>query len=850
MLLPAGTRLGAYEVLERLGAGGMGEVYRARDSRLRRDVAIKVLREAPSPASIARLEQEARLAGSLNHPNIVTVFDLGIHDGAPFVVLELLEGDTLRAHIHGMGIRGALDVALQIARGLAAAHAKGILHRDLKPENVLLVHRGPAKILDFGLGRSQEPGGSDADTQRAVRTEAGTVLGTAGYMSPEQVRGATLDTRSDIFSFGIMLFEMISGHHPFLRETIVETLAAIVRDEPEGLGRLTPDASPGLIRIVHRCLQKDATDRFQSAADLAFALEGLSDAVAPAADAVANVPRRGITLGLALTAGAAIAAGAGLWFIGGPWGTEPPRFEQVSFRRGTVNAARFGPDPATILYSAAFEGGPAELYTARAGSPESRSLGLAAGLLLGISRSSELAVALGSMQLSGASRRPGTLARVPLAGGAPRETETSVLWADWIGTGGEMALVRQLADGRQQLEFPAGRPAGAIDGAIAYLRVAPRGDRVAYFEYPGHGNVGSLVVVDREGFRRTLTEGLVWPMGLAWEQDDSRLWFASGEGNGTTAIHALTLGGSDRIVYRLPGYATLQDRSDDGRLLLTRDDWRVEAMAQRVGAAPRDISWLDVSNVADMTSDGSQVAIYDVGVAAGSKVVSYLRATDGSPAVRLAEGLVLSLSPDGKMAIVRFATKAGSMFRIVPTGPGDSVPLQAGLPPEVSGVSWHAGGNRVVVTAREAGGPWRCYLADVPSGHSRPVTPAGTTCPKGTASPDGRLLLATTADGGTLVYPIDGSAPRPLPGIQPGERPVRWSGDGTAIFVRRLEGVPATVTRIRLSDGQRQDLATLGPQDPVGVARIASISAAADASAYAYSYLRYTSTLFLATGLR
>lgn len=829
----------------------MGEVYRARDSRLQRDVAIKVLRDAASPATMARLEQEARLAGSLNHPNIVTVFDIGSADGVPFVVLEFLEGTTLRDALPGIASRRAIDIAIQVARGLAAAHEKGIVHRDLKPENLFLVNRGPVKILDFGVGRYQPQNVADIETNALAHTQAGTVMGTVGYMSPEQVRGLPVDTRSDIFSFGIVLQEMLSGSNPFRRDTQPETLAAILNDEPKDLAALTPSVSPALARIVARCLQKQVDDRFQSAADLAFALESVPDGRVAPAEASTGASHRSLssTLGLGLLGAAAIAVAATFWITGGLSKNEPPIFEQLSFRRGSVDAARFGPDGATIVYSAAFDGGGPTFYTARTGSPESSALGLPSGLLLGISPSGELALALGAKPVSGSERVAGTLARSPLAGGAPREVDTAVAWADWIADEGQLALVRQIPNRRQQLEFPAGRSIGQLDGLMTSLRVSRRGDRVAYFEYPQSSNLGSLVVADRDGTRHTLAQGLVWPMGLAWDHDDASIWFAAGDGSGTTTIHAITLTGKDRVVYRIPGYATLQDRSPDGRLLFTRDEWRVEAIARLRDGSVRDLSWLDVSNVADMTSDGSRIAIIDLGVAAGSKVVSYLRATDGSPAVRLSEGGVMALSPDGKRAIVRPRSDAGSQLQIVPTGPGEALPLKAGLPVDVSAVSWSLA-NQLIVTAGDRGQPARCHLVDLDSGDARPVTPVGTACGIGAISPDGRFVLATTTDGVASVYPIDGSAPQPLRGIQPGETPVRWSSDGTAFFAREVDGIPANLTRIRFSDGQRQHIAALGPEDPIGVTAIGSMVITPDASAYAFSYLRHTSTLFLTNRLQ
>ncbi len=288
MALESGSRLGPYEVVGLLGSGGMGEVYRARDPRLGREVAIKVLpEEITEPGRLRRFEQEARAAGALNHPNILSVHDVGTHEGAPYVVSELLEGQTLRACLQGgaLPLRKILDWALQIAHGLVAAHDKGVVHRDLKPENLFVTHDGRVKILDFGLAKLTRPGPVSEGDEATTATRPGTVLGTVGYMSPEQVRGLDADPRSDIFSFGTVVYEMLSGQRAFRGDSAVETMNGILKEGPPDLSGTGRGLSPGLARIVERCLEKQAGDRFQSAHDLALALEatssGLSEAPAP-----------------------------------------------------------------------------------------------------------------------------------------------------------------------------------------------------------------------------------------------------------------------------------------------------------------------------------------------------------------------------------------------------------------------------------------------------------------------------------------------------------------------------------------------------------------------------------------
>src|SRR5215471_7678066 len=293
-----GAKLGPYEILAPIGAGGMGEVYRAKDPRLGREVAIKVL--PPSFAQDAdrlkRFEQEARAAGILNHPNITAVHDIGSHDGAPYIVTELLEGETLRARLSTGAVpaRKAIDYAIQIAKGLAAAHEKGIVHRDLKPENLFLTRDGRVKILDFGLAKlkPETVEAGQTDLQTVSGTQPGVVLGTMGYMSPEQVRGKPADARSDIFSLGTILYEMIAGRKAFRGDSAADTITAILSKEPPELSHTNKDVHPGLDRIVRHCLEKNPEERFESARDVAFDLEALSTVSSPTLTGVHALPAK------------------------------------------------------------------------------------------------------------------------------------------------------------------------------------------------------------------------------------------------------------------------------------------------------------------------------------------------------------------------------------------------------------------------------------------------------------------------------------------------------------------------------------------------------------------------------
>src|SRR5437762_12504757 len=302
MTLSPSTKLGPYEIVAPLGAGGVGEVYRARDTRLGRDVAVKVLPSTFSADAdrLHRFEQEACAAGALNHPNILIVHDVGTHDGAPYVVSELLEGETLRHRISGAAPvqRRVIDSALQIAHGLAAAHEQGIVHRDLKPDNIFITKDGRVKILDFGIAKLTQAEGTRSQTDiptRRVNTDPGVVMGTVGYMSPEQVRGQAVDHRSDIFSFGAILYEMLSGRRAFHGESAADTMSAILKEDPPDLSDTNQNISPALERLVNHCLEKSPESRFHSARDLAFALEAISGSSAAfnqTITAMTSVPAR------------------------------------------------------------------------------------------------------------------------------------------------------------------------------------------------------------------------------------------------------------------------------------------------------------------------------------------------------------------------------------------------------------------------------------------------------------------------------------------------------------------------------------------------------------------------------
>ncbi|HEX9148262.1 MAG TPA: serine/threonine-protein kinase, partial [Thermoanaerobaculia bacterium] len=425
MSLAAGSRLGPYEIVSPLGAGGMGEVYRARDTKLDREVAIKVLPEklAADSDSLARFEREAKAVAALSHPNILGIYDLGRDGGVAYAAMELLRGEMLRERLEEGALpqRKALEYGLQVAHGLAAAHEKGIVHRDLKPENVFVTPEGRLKILDFGLAKVSAVQSDETRSPTVAATEPGTVMGTVGYMSPEQVRGRPADHRSDIFSLGAILYEMFSGERAFRGESAAETMAAIAQKDPPQLAESAGRFPPSIERILRHCLEKRPEERFDTAHDLAFALEtamGTPSATSQVVPAIVS-KRRWLTPVLGVLALLA-ALGAGFLAAGRMRAPTAPSFRQITYHRGYIQSARFAPDGQTVVYGSTRRDEPLRIYSTRLDSIESRSLELPPADVVGMSKNGQMAVLL-NRRHAGTWITIGTLARSDLAGGAPHE---------------------------------------------------------------------------------------------------------------------------------------------------------------------------------------------------------------------------------------------------------------------------------------------------------------------------------------------------------------------------------------------------------------------------------------------
>ena len=864
MNLPAGTKLGPYEIVSLLGAGGMGEVYRARDSRLRREVAIKILPQSVSLDAdrLRRFEQEALATAALNHPNILAVFDIGTNEGSPYVVSELLEGETLRERLKGGPVpqRKALDYAMQIAHGLAAAHEKGIIHRDLKPENLFLTKDGRVKILDFGLAKltQKDPGSENSMTATHGGTEAGVVMGTAGYMSPEQVRGLALDARSDIFSFGAILYEMLSGKRAFHGNTPADTMSSILKEEPADLSETNRNISPALERIVHHCLEKNPEARFHSASDIAFDLEQLSGlsgstakiSSASAPEANAGPRRKLLIAGLAGLAAAALLFLAGWLAARSAHPSSQPEYQQITFRMGSIRNARFTPD-GSIVYSASWDGGDLQLYLSRTDDPGARELGIKDADILAISRNGEMAIRVNTTSHGGYAAS-GTLARVPLSGGTPREVLEDVQSADWSANGDTMAVVRYVPENSHwRLEYPAGKV--LVDGInwLSHPKISPDGRWIAFADHenPAGDDEGSLAVIaaDGSGQEKKLSSGWITLQGILWSPSGDEIWFTSARTGNAANPRAITLSGKIRDLANVPGGMWLQDIRNGTLLAVThrnRRDIRGKGPGDK---EEHELGWFGWAILRGMTPDGRKIIFEEEGDGGGPNYTVFMRSTDGSPPVRIGEGVAGAISPDGKWVVTR-PTHAGNLS-LVPTGAGDPKTLTHDSISYL-GIRFLPDGKHLIAVGAEAGHARRDYLIDVANGDSRPITPEGIV---GLAvSPDGKSLAARKPDGQRGIWSLDNSQFQPISGIDPKALVFDWTADGSSLYVYNSTGISSSVdvSLYNLKTGKLEPWKTFGKDFGAGLIGIGAPWLSTDGNSYAYGYGRILSEAYVVKGLR
>ena len=793
MTLAAGQDVGPFRILRLLGAGGMGEVYVAMDPSLGREVALKVLPAdfAEAPERLRRFDLEAKSLAQLSHPNVVQVYACGNHEGLPYLAMELLHGTTLRERIAegGLSVKRIQDYARQIARGLAAAHDRGIIHRDLKPDNILVTREGVVKILDFGLAKNvPAPLGGDPSQStlpdgpgHAFPTQEGVILGTLLYMAPEQIRGEGIDIRTDIFAFGVVLHELLSGKPPFKGETGVETLSAILRKDP-------PDLPPGipatLSLIVNRCLAKNPLDRFRSAHDLVFALEHFSSSHSSLEHRLA--PGRPFPDFRLRAQGPLLALGLALGALLGWLATRPPAvvLQQVFQDKCEVVNARFMPDGQAVVFSATRNGLNEELFLQAGPGSAPRPMAVQ-GSLLSVSPTGDLALLVGKAP----GDTEGDLAILPASGGAPRKIAEGVSWAEWGPDGTNLIIKWARYQGKRAMIIT------WMDRKLVDIQnrahdfgafvVSPQRDAIAFIENvmggPNGRGLASLVVVGLDGQVRSRAplkdsqfQGLVWGKeGLVALQTTEQ----ARDITNLVRIHP----GSGKLTTLLPHctFGDLPDVSAQGDYLVTpggfSGDFAAANWQKPGGKGPDLFSWgAGVHGRVFLAEDGGRMAFTSMtGWHWGTFVVS---AQSPIP-TRLGDGSAMAISGDGNWVLV---FPIGQKAKLIATGSGEERTL-----PE----SWfHAtgslsrDGSRALIVGRQANmeGP-AAWLAETPQGTLRkldgpirgPLSPDGHWAFKAGPGPDAPLRLTN----------LDTGEERPLPAALKGKQVTAWGSGARALLL-------------------------------------------------------------------
>lgn len=871
-----GDSVGPYHVLSVLGSGGMGTVYLAKDRRLGRKIALKLLppQFTNDKDRLRRFQQEARAASALNHPNILTVHEIEQKSDLHYIATEFVDGLTLRQKMAEgpINLSEALNVAIQIASALDAAHRAGIAHRDIKPENVMIRSDGYVKVLDFGLAKLIEQSTIESieKDETGTGTHPGMVMGTPRYMSPEQARGLEVDSRTDIFSLGVIIYEMITGWVPFDGATPSDIIAVLLKDEPAPLAASVPEVPLELERVVKRALSKNLDDRYQTVLELSADLNRLKEVIQSnaklgqiratgsslqmvGADPATSVDefkstnpdavqvtesldkpdaKRKWRVGFFVAAIVLTVVGAiAITSINRRLATTPSSDQSarssgraLTIRSGYITSARFAPDGKRVIYSAAFDGRPVELLATDVDGSESWPIGIQSAALKDISSIGEMAVLL-NFELSWNEGRNGTLALVPLTGGEPRVLGEGIDEATFAPDGRSLAIVR-VDLGQHQLEYPAGEVRYKSRGWISYPRFSRLGNKIAFFEHPVGDNSGALMVLDLNTNSTTsLSAGWRALKGLAWSAAGDSIWFGGSKVGKKQNINAVTLSGQERLnIDDMASYAKLEDISPQGRLLISHGNTHstMVTLSDTVSSeapGPR-FAW---STSADLSSDGKTLLFYEWGWESGEEVEvksTYVRKFDGSSPVRLGEGRALALSADGNWAL---AVQEKSPPQLVLLSAGGGKPRELPNPgfKEYHYGSWFPDGRRILFTAVETheDSLIRSFIQDIETGVVRALTEEGTTALR--VSPDGKKVVTLDPYGSYYIRSIDGGAAEtPVAGIEPNDEPIQWSADGRSLYVREAGDFADKVYRVEIASGRRRIWKEIVPPNPIGLVGI------------------------------
>ena len=844
-----GETIGPYEVLSELGSGAMGVVYLAQDVRLGRKIALKLL---PSQFTndkdrLRRFQQEARAASALNHPNILTVYEVEQRDRLHYIATEFVDGVTLRQHMQArqMSLDEVLDIAVQVASALQAAHAAGIAHRDIKPENIMIRADGYIKVLDFGLAKLTENELSPASAE----TNPGVVMGTPRYMSPEQARGLDVDLRTDIFSLGTVIYELVTGKLPFEGQTTSDVIAALIKDEPEPMHTSVPDLPAEFEQVVSRALVKDRGMRYQTVGEFSSALQGLKDKIKLGAlvhtnddslnahtiktrtatdpHAKQNTDRVSLSKGWTLTIALGLIVVVGVVTVLSFKRRSASLNERITAessltnRDGFVSMARFAPDGKRVVYSAGFDGKPLELFYNNGESAESRSAGIESASLKSVSRTGKIAV-LVNFELNWSDGFNGTLQILPAGGGPPETTIEGVDDAAFAPDGNTFAIFRSVL-GEQQLEYPAGNVLYKSPGWMSYPRFSPKGDKIAFFEHPLGDYSGSIAVFDLESKKKTdISTDWQALKGLAWNPKTGEIWFGGSKESKTGSINAVSLSGQLRMkLYAVPGQnARVEDISDDGRMLILQGtNHTTMIMLQGKSETEAVDSRFAWSTSADISADGKTLLFYQWGYEGrdGSDISGvYLERLQTSEPVKLGPGKALALSPDGQWALALQPTKPQPQLILLSTSLGQPKLLSNPGIKEYHFASFFPDGTQILFTGLEARDEAviRSFVQDVDTGQVHPFTEEGTTALR--VSPDGKRVITLQPDGTYYIQFLNGGEPKEIPGLESDDEPIQWSDDGRAVFVKAAGDFATRIYRVDLATGRRREWSNIDPPNKVG----------------------------------